>query len=96
MLKNRSTLFWALALPAMYLISRYNYNLFHSLADGISIVIAACVFVIIWNSRQLVDNNYFLYTGISFLFFAFLDLMHLLGNKGMGVFPQYGNLGPAF
>jgi signal transduction histidine kinase len=44
----------------------------------------------------LVDNNYFLFAGIAFLFFAFLNLMHLLGNKNMGVFPEYGNLGPTF
>ena len=85
-----------LALLVFYFISRYNYNLFHSLADGVSIVIAVCVFTIIWNSRRLVDNDYFLYIGIAFLFFAFLDLMHLLGNKNMGVFPEYGNLGPTF
>ncbi|MHB8108703.1 MAG: MASE3 domain-containing protein [Syntrophorhabdaceae bacterium] len=85
-----------LALPAIYFISRYNYNLFHSLADGVSIIIAASSFMIIWNSRRSVDNNYLLYVGISFFFFAFLDLMHVLGNKNMGVFPEYGNLGPTF
>ena len=85
-----------MALPVVYFISRYSYNLFHVFADGISIVIAACAFVIIWHSRRFVDNNYFLYTGIAFLFFAFLDFMHLLGNKNMGIFPGYGNLGPAF
>jgi two-component system sensor kinase len=83
------------ALPLIYFVSRQNYNLFHSLVDGVSIVIAACVFVIIWNSRRLVDNHYFLYVGIAFLFFAFWDLLHVLGNKDMGVFPEYGNLGPA-
>ena len=84
------------ALPVIYLISRNNYNLFHSLADGATIVIAASAFAIIWNSRHRVDNHYFLYVGIAFLFFAFLDLLHLLGNKNMGVFPEYGNLGPTF
>ncbi len=93
--KYSNAIFWVLALPALYLISRYNYNLFHSIADGISIVIAATVFTIIWNGRRIVDNDYFLYIGIAFLFFAFWDLMHLLGNKNMGVFPEYGNLGPA-
>jgi len=91
-----TVIFLVLALPVLYAISRYNYLLFHSLVDGLSIVIAACVFVIIWNSRHLIDNDYFLYVGISFLFWAFLDFMHLLGNKNMGVFPAYGNLGPAF
>lgn len=86
-----------LALPILYVISRYNYNLFHSLADGATIVIAASAFTIIWNSRQRVDNGYFLYTSIAFLFFAILDLIHMLGNKNMGVFPaSYGNLGPTF
>ncbi|MFZ4441482.1 MAG: MASE3 domain-containing protein, partial [Syntrophales bacterium] len=92
--KYRATIFLVLALLVLYVISRYNYLLFHSLADGVSIVIAACVFVIIWNGRRIVDNDYFLYVGIAFLFFAFWDLMHLLGNKNMGVFPKYGNLGP--
>jgi diguanylate cyclase (GGDEF)-like protein/PAS domain S-box-containing protein len=93
--KYRTAIFLVLALPLLYFISRHNYLLFHSLADGVSIVIAACVFTIIWNGRRIVDNDYFLYVGIAFLFFAFWDLMHLLGNKNMGVFPQYGNLGPA-
>ncbi len=94
--KYGAAIFLALvALLVVYFISRYNYLLFHSFADMVSILIAACVFVIIWNSRHLVDNNYFLYTGIAFLFFAFLNLMHLLGNKNMGVFPEYGNLGPS-
>ena len=93
--KYRTTIFLVLALLVLYVISRYNYLLFHSLADGVSIVIAACVFAIIWNGRRIADNDYFLYVGIAFLFFAFWDLMHLLGNKNMGVFPMYGNLGPA-
>jgi hypothetical protein len=93
--KYRTAIFLVLALPLLYFISRYNYLLFHSLADGVSIVIATCVFTIIWNGRRIVDNDYFLYVGIAFLFFAFWDLMHLLGNKNMGVFPKYGNLGPA-
>ncbi len=89
-------IFLVSVLPVVYFISRYNYNLFHSFADGATIVIAASAFTIIWNSRHRVDNDYFLYTGIAFLFFAFLDAMHLLGNKNMGIFPEYGNLGPTF
>jgi PAS domain S-box-containing protein len=89
-------LLFLLAIPALYLISRYSYNLFHSLADGLAIVIGACAFVVVWNSRRNVDNDYFTFVGISLLFFAFLNLLHMLGNKNMGVFPGYGNLGPTF
>ncbi len=84
-----------LALPVIYFISRQNYLLFHSLVDGVSIIIAVGLFAVIWHSRRLVDNHYFLYVGIAFLYFAFWNALHLLGNKNMGVFPEYGNLGPA-
>ncbi len=92
---SKTVIFFLVGMFALYFISRHNYNLFHSFVDGVSIVIAACVFTIIWNGRLLVDNTYFLYVGISLLFFAFWDFLHLLGNKNMGVFPEYGNLGPA-
>jgi PAS domain S-box-containing protein len=87
-------LFWALTFPVLYIVSRYNYNLFHGLADIFTIVIASTVFVVAWNSRESIDNSYLLYAGIGFLSFSFLDLFHVLSNKNMGVFPQYGNLGP--
>ncbi|RJR29911.1 MAG: GAF domain-containing protein [Desulfobacteraceae bacterium] len=93
--RYKALLLWAAPLPFLYLISRYNYNLFHGIVDGASIVIAASVFMIIWTARRLLDNDYLLFVGISFLFFSFLDLLHVVGNKDMGVFPEYGNLGPA-
>jgi len=80
----------------MNIISRFNYTLFHSFADMITVFIAASVFVIIWNGRHLLDNHYYICVSIGFLFFAFFDFMHLLGNKGMSVFPQFGNMGPEF
>lgn len=79
----------------LYFLSRYNYPLFHSIVDTVTVFIAAGVFVVVWNRRHMLDNHYYLYVGIAFLFFALVDFLHLLGNKGMDVFPQYGNLGPA-
>ena len=40
-----------------------------------------------WNSRRILDNSYFLYIGIAYLFIGALDLSHTLAYKGMGVFP---------
>ncbi|MEE9913775.1 MAG: hypothetical protein K4571_18855 [Deltaproteobacteria bacterium] len=94
--KHKAVIIGVLALPLVYAVSRYNYNLIHILFDGVSIIIAVSVFMIIWHSRHLLDNHYFLFVGIALLFFAFLDLLHLLGNKNMGIFPEYGNLGPTF
>jgi len=81
---------------SLYLISRLNYRLFHSIADIIVVFIAASVFIIIWSGRHLLDNQYYLFIGIAFLFYAIFDFLHLIGNKGMGVFPEFGNLGPTF
>jgi PAS domain S-box-containing protein len=85
----------AAAIVGLYILSRFNYPLFHSLVDMATVFIATGVFVLVWNRRRFLDNQYYLFVGIAFLFFAFWDALHLLGNKGMGVFPEYGNLGPA-
>lgn len=85
-----STLLWALLLLGLYLTSLYSYLLFHSIAEIFSIIIAAGVFALAWNSRRVIANNYLLLLGIALLFVAFLDLIHTLAYKGMGVFPGYG------
>ena len=78
------------ALLGLYLTSRINYLLFHSLVEVFSIVIACGIFMVAWNSRRFLDNNYVLFLGIAYLFVGTLDLIHTLAYKGMGVFPDYG------
>ena len=58
------------------LTSFYNYLLFHSLVEIFSIVIACGIFMVAWNSRRFLDNNYLLFLGIAYLFIAALDLLH--------------------
>jgi len=70
--------------------SLYSYNLFHSMAELFSIIIAASIFVIAWNTRKLSPNPYLMYIAISYLFVAFIDLIHILSYKGMGVFAATG------
>ncbi len=84
----RSVLAAAGLIFGVYLTSLYSYNLFHSLSELFSIVVAWGIFVIAWNSRNLLDNNYLLFLGISYLFVGGLDLLHTLAYKGMGIFPQ--------
>jgi len=73
----------------LYLTSLYSYPLFHSLAEIFSIVIACGIFMIAWNSRRFLENNYLLFIGIAYLFVGGLDLIHTLAYKGMGVFHGY-------
>jgi signal transduction histidine kinase len=80
---------WVLVLSGLYLTSLYSYLLFHSLSEIFSIVVACGIFMVAWNSRQFLDNNYLLFMGIAYLFVGGLDLLHTLAYKGMGVFQGY-------
>jgi len=75
---------------ALYVSSVYNYLLFHSIAEIFSIIVAFAIFIITWNSRRFLDNNYFIAIGVAFFFIGSLDLVHTLAYSGMGVFPEYG------
>ncbi len=79
----------ALSLIGLYYLSTYSYLLFHNIVEVFSIVIALAIFVIAWNTRDIIDNNFFLFIGIAFVFVAGLDLCHTLAYKGMGVFPGF-------
>ena len=69
----------------LYIISRYNFLLFHSIAELFSITVAWSLFVVVWNSRHLSDNRAFIFIGIGYLFIGSIDLVHTLSYKGMGV-----------
>jgi len=75
-----------LLLLGLYLTSLYNYLLFHSFAEIFSIVIAFSIFVLAWNCRNIIDNNYLIFLGIAYLFVGFIDIIHTLAYAGMGVF----------
>ncbi|MDP2211574.1 MAG: MASE3 domain-containing protein, partial [Candidatus Aquicultor sp.] len=76
-------------LAGLYAASSYNYLLFHNLAELFSIVIAAGIFMIAWNSRKFIENDYLLLLGIAYLFVGSIDLMHTLAYKGMNIFPGF-------
>jgi signal transduction histidine kinase/putative methionine-R-sulfoxide reductase with GAF domain len=80
---------WGIALCGLYLSSLYSFLLFHGLAELFSIVVACGIFVLAWNTRRLLQNQYLLFLGIASLFVASIDLIHTLSYKGMGVFPGY-------
>ncbi|MEJ2725736.1 MAG: MASE3 domain-containing protein, partial [Deltaproteobacteria bacterium] len=84
--KKGGVLSGAGVLITLYVTSRFDYLLFHSLAELFSIVVAFGIFMITWNARRFLDNSYLLFLGISFLFTGGLDLMHTLAYKGMHVF----------
>lgn len=76
-------------LAGLYLAKLYNYLLFHTLVEIFSVVVACGIFVIAWNARRIMSNNYFLVFGIASFFVGAVDFVHALAYKGMGVFPGY-------
>lgn len=76
-------------LATLAILSRYNFLLYHSLAEGFSIVVAAAIFMLAWNARNFLEDGYLLFLSTVFLFVGFLDGLHTLAYKGMGVFPEY-------
>ena len=86
---------WALVLGALYLTSLYSYLLFHTFAEIFSTAVALAIFLLLWNVRRSMDNNYLLFIGVAYLFVGALDLLHTLAYKGMGVFEAYQENVPA-
>ncbi len=83
----KSTLLGIFIGITLYLISLHNYLLFHSLAESFSIIISCGIFMVTWNSRRNIDNNFFIIIGIAYLFTALLDLLHTFSYKGVNIIP---------
>lgn len=86
--------YWRIAVAvlifvALYVVSYYDYLLFHSLAEGFSIAVACAIFLIAWNARSFLNNNYLIVMGVACLFVAGIDFLHTLSFKGMNVFPGF-------
>lgn len=82
--------FYIFVLGSLYITGLYNYLLFHSLVELFSIIISFAVFILAWNSRRLMDNNYLLFLGIAYFFVGLLDLIHTLTYKGIEIVQGYG------
>ena len=78
-------------LAGLLVISKDSYLLFHTLIEMFSIIVAGSTFMIAWNARSYLDNDYFLFVGIAYFFIGFIDLLHTLAYHGMGVFVAAGS-----
>ncbi len=74
-------------LVGLYVLSRVNYLLFHSLVEIYSIIVAAGIFIVSWNTKKFSQNTALSLLGIAYAYIAFLDLFHTLTYVGMNIFP---------
>ena len=80
-------LFAAALVAGLFLfVTQLNYLAFHVLTEMFSIVVAAALFLLVWHGRRFIGNNSLVALGVAFFFAGFIDLMHTLAYKGMGVF----------
>jgi len=77
-----------LAFYLLYLLSKYNYLIFHSMVELLSAATALAIFTISLNSRKFTRNDFFSLLGIGFLFSGILEALHLLSYKGLNIFPD--------
>ena len=85
-LKNKLNILIVIAaFCVLYISSQHSYLLFHGIVEVFSIVIACAIFMFAWNARRIMDNPYFVYIGIAFLFVGCLDFFHTLAYPGMNV-----------
>ncbi|MGM0509079.1 MAG: MASE3 domain-containing protein [Fusobacteriota bacterium] len=73
----------------LFFTTHYNYLLFHSIVELFSIIIAYSIFLIAWNSKKYMKNDYLIFLGIAYFFVGGLDLLHTLSYKGMNIFTDY-------
>jgi len=85
------TLLGVLVLAGLYAISQHNFLVFHALAEAFAIVIAIAVFVIFWNTRELLPTGFFLVVGLGCLFAGLFDLIYIFAYPGMLMFPHAGD-----
>ena len=81
----------------LVVISRYNFLLFHTLAELFAIVVAVLMGVVAWQMYPFTRNNYLMYLGTGYFWIAVLDLMHAFAYKDMNILEVTGpNVGTQY
>lgn len=81
---------WLALIPPFFMLARRNYLLFHTMAEGFAIIVAALIYVLGTRTYRHSGNNFLLFLGNAYFFVAVLDFFHLITYKGVGVLPGYG------
>ncbi|MEN6342034.1 MAG: MASE3 domain-containing protein [Methanospirillum sp.] len=79
-------------LGGLVLLGTRDYLLFHSVVEVAGIAVAFAVFLLVWNTRRVLPDSFFLLVGIAFAFIGGLDLIHTLAYRGMGIFGNSSDL----
>jgi PAS domain S-box-containing protein len=78
------------ALAGLLILSRYNYILFHTVAELGAATVAWSAFIIVWNARHLKVPEGFLMLGVGYALISSVDFLHALAYSGMDLLPIKG------
>ncbi|MDR9436205.1 MAG: EAL domain-containing protein [Thiohalophilus sp.] len=79
-----------LLIAVLVIVSRYNFLLFHTLAELFAVMVAIVLAMVAWYTYGFSRNHFLMYLGIGYLWIGVLDLMHTLSYTGMGVLALEG------
>jgi len=86
---------FSLILLTLFVVSRMNFLMFHTLAELFAILVAWSLFVILWNTKERIENKALVFVGIAYLFVGGIDLVHTLSYSGMGILEPERGANPA-
>lgn len=86
-LPARKISYGLLATVVLVVITRYNDSLFHILAEGLNIILAALIYVLAVKTFRYSKNNPLLFLGYSYFFVGIFYGLHLLSQTGINLFP---------
>ncbi len=76
----------AAVVVGLFIMSRENYLLYHTLVELLSVVVFFSVFTVGWSSRHLEGTKPLTILACAYLTVGAIDLMHALSYKGMAIF----------
>lgn len=74
----------------LYLVSRVNYLLFHTLAEGFCIIVGSLIYVLATRTYRHSRNDFLLFLGYGYAAVAFFDFLHLLTYHGINIVETEG------
>lgn len=75
----------------LYFSYRFSYLFFHTAVEIITFGVSFSLFILIWNIRKIIRNNFLIFLGIIFFSVGIINFFHLLSYKGMPIFSMYAD-----
>lgn len=74
-----------LTASALYIISHFNFLLFHNIAETYTVIVSVCIFTISWNTKDTI-SEFFMLLGITFLSVGVIRIFHQMTFEGVAIF----------